>query len=310
MNYKIYKLAFSGAVHFGKKSLDDAEYTFCADTLFSALSQEAVKDGTEVLEKLYQFCVEGKLLFSDAFPYIVDTCFLPKPMTHIESDTEKGDSSVKKAYKKLQYIPAKDLAVYLSGKYDALQAPDLGHDLGTADIKVSASIRGEEETKPYRVGTYYFKEGNGLYIIVGYSEDKVLQFAEDLLDRLSYSGIGGKRASGMGRFTLYPGKMPQEIQQRLAGAGSKYMTLSVSLPRTDEIETVLEQAEYLLTKRSGFVGSETYSETQMRKRDLYVLKAGACVRNKYNGDIYDVSDHAGMHPVYRYAKPMFMEVDA
>jgi CRISPR-associated protein Csm4 len=310
MNYKIYKLAFSGAVHFGKKTLDDAEYTFCADTLFSALCQEAVKDGTEVLKKLYQFCAEGKLLFSDAFPYIGDTCFLPKPMTHIESDTEKGDSSVKKAYKKLQYIPAGELSVYLNGGYDALRAPDLGHDLGTADIKVSASIRGEEEAKPYRIGTYYFKEGNGLYLIVGYSEDGALHLAESLLKRLSYSGIGGKRASGMGRFTLYPGKLPQEMLKRLTGTGSKYMTLSVSLPRIEEMEVTLEQAEYLLAKRSGFVGSGAYSETQMRKRDLYVLKAGACVRNKYYGDIYDVSDHAGTHPVYRYAKPMFMEVDA
>ena len=87
------------------------------------------------------------------------------------------------------------------------------------------------------------------------------------------------------------------------------MTLSVSLPTDDELESALEGAEYLLIKRSGFVASEEYAKEQRRRRDLYVLKAGACIRRPYQGDVYDVADPDGGHPVYRYARPMFMEVD-
>ena len=72
-------------------------------------------------------------------------------------------------------------------------------------------------------------------------------------------------------------------------------------------EAALEQAHYLLVKRSGFVASETYAKEQLRKRDLYVMQAGSCFRTRFEGDVYDVSD-GGSHPVYRYAKPLLMEV--
>ena len=84
-----------------------------------------------------------------------------------------------------------------------------------------------------------------------------------------------------------------------------YMTLSVSLPNESEMESVLEDARYKIVKRSGFVASSNYRER--RKRDLYVLAAGACVTHKFEGDIYDVGSDDG-HAVYRYAKPVFMEV--
>lgn len=85
------------------------------------------------------------------------------------------------------------------------------------------------------------------------------------------------------------------------------MTLSMSLPLQDELEHALNGASYQLVKRSGFVNSENYSDVYMRKKDLYVFASGSCFFNKYQGDIYDVSSE-GSHPVYRYAKPMFLEV--
>jgi CRISPR-associated protein Csm4 len=310
MNYKIYQFVFHGAVRFGKNTLDDTDYSFCADTLFSALCLEALKNGQAALDRLYQYASTGQVLFSDAFPFMQDVYFLPKPMLHIEADNDRGDSTVKKAYKKLQFIPADDFSTYLKGEYDIRHAPDLNGNLGRTNLKVSASIRGEDETTPYRVGAYYFHEGNGLYIIVGYEDEAPVTFIEELLRGLSYSGIGGKRASGMGRFEVIPKKLPVSLQDRLERQGSTYEVLSVSLPKEEEMEQALGNAEYLLRKRSGFVASDTYAPNQLRKKDLYVLKAGSCVRQKYEGDIYDVSDKPGTHPVYRYAKPMFMEVDA
>lgn len=308
MDYRVYRMEFQSAVHFGRNSLEDGEYTFCADTLFSALCHEALKRGQDILNSFCQYAIRGELLLSDAFPFINDSCYLPKPVMRIDVGDSKGDSVIKKAYKKLKYIPAEALEVYLHGEYDVLNARDIS-ELGHFEMKVSAAVRGEEETRPYRVGCYYYNEGNGLYFIVGCKNLSIAQLTEELLESLSFSGIGGKRAAGLGRFELHKGTLPANIYNRLGKNGNRYMTLSVSLPKSDEIETALEEAEYLLCKRSGFVASDTYADEQQRKRDLYVLKSGACVKNMYGGDIYNVSDKNGAHPVYRYAKPMFMEVD-
>ena len=43
MNYTLYCLEFINGVHFGRGNLDSSEITFHADTLFSALFQEALK---------------------------------------------------------------------------------------------------------------------------------------------------------------------------------------------------------------------------------------------------------------------------
>lgn len=308
MEYKVYKLEFQGPVHFGKGSLEDSEYTFCADTLFSALCQEASKKGEAVLTKLYEYAKTDALLLSDAFPYQDDMLYLPKPMCRIEPKEDAGDSSIKKAYKKLKYILAEDMEDYLCGEYDIQYAPDM-NQIGVFDMKTAASLRGEEESVPYRIRTFSFQPDSGLYIIVGYQDKKVKELLEELLHGLAFSGLGGKRSSGFGRFQVLEETLPDCIYKRLTGTGRKYMTLSVSLPRDEELEQVLEKSEYLLVKRSGFVQSTSYAKEQMRKRDLYVFKTGSCVHVKYKGDIYDVSDTVGSHAVFRYAKPMFMEVD-
>lgn len=308
MDYRVYRLEFQSAVHFGRNSLEDGEYVFCADTLFSALCHEALKRGQDVLECFYQYVRNDELLLSDTFPYIGDTYYLPKPMKRIEAGDSKGDSVIKKAYKKLKYIPAQQLEIYLQGKYDVLNSQNIS-ELGHFEMKVSAAVRGEEETKPYRVGCYYYNKGSGLYVIVGYKDQAAVQLTEELLEGLMFSGIGGKRTAGLGRFNLLSGKLPSNIYSRLGKEGKQYMTLSVSLPLEDEMDNALIGAEYLLCKRSGFVASDKYAQEQQRKKDLYVLKAGACVETLYSGDVYDVSNERGNHPVYRYAKPMFMEVD-
>lgn len=307
MKYKLYRLKFQSAVHFGRNNLDEGEYFCCADTLFSALCQEALRMGDSVLKRFYHDTKEGGLLFSDLFPYMGGIYYIPKPMKHIESADSGGNSVIKKAYKKLKYIPMDMLDIYLHGEYDVLNAPGL-EKLGHFEMKTVVSVRGVSEPEPYRIGTYYYNPGNGLYFIVGYKEEKVLELTEKLLDNLSFSGIGGKKASGLGRFELFQGKLPEKFYAKLEQSGSRYMSLSVSLPTDDELETVLEGAEYLVCNRSGFIASEKYAAEQMRKKDLYVFKSGSCFKERFNGDVYDVSHKNGRHPVYRYAKPILVEV--
>ncbi|MBQ3692606.1 MAG: type III-A CRISPR-associated RAMP protein Csm4, partial [Clostridia bacterium] len=39
----------------------------------------------------------------------------------------------------------------------------------------------------------------------------------------------------------------------------------------------------------------------------YFLGSGSVVRRKFEGDVYEVGEN-GTHTVYRYSKPIFMEV--
>ncbi|MBR1692151.1 MAG: type III-A CRISPR-associated RAMP protein Csm4 [Lachnospiraceae bacterium] len=307
MNYKAYRLYFPVGIHIGRGTLEESGFSFGADTLFSALCIEARRRNKDDLEKLVSFVRDGQLLLSDALPYIGEHYYVPKPMLHIPSERD-GISTEKKAFKKLDYIPADKLERFLSGQLDAGRELNYFRNLGKEVSKTGASVRGEEQTVPYRVGMFQFSDHAGLYVIVGYEGEQILNFLEELLTALSYSGIGGKRSSGMGRFELFPCRLHEKLERRLTADGNRYMTLSVSLPADGELEAAVCGATYLLVKRSGFVASEEYADSLLRKRDLYVFRAGSCFAHTFQGDIFDVSSQ-GLHPVYRYAKPMFMEVD-
>lgn len=304
MNYKIYKMIFTQGVHFGEHSLEKSEITFQADTLFSALCIEALK--IDKLDELLESVKENNLVFSDAFPYMRQEFFIPKPMKKIEQVIQSEDMTTRKKFKKLEYIQVSLLDKYLKGQYPIDKGSDI-KQLGVHTLKTSASIRGNEEALPYRVGIYRFKKENGLYIVVGYDSQEILDLFDELFEMLSLSGIGGKKNSGLGHFDLEIAELPKELNQRLNTKG-EVMTLSVSLPTEDELGDVLDDSRYLLVKRSGFIDSYTYSKEQRRKKDIYLFKAGSCFNKTYQGDVYDVSS-GGNHPVYKYAKPLFMGVE-
>ena len=303
MKYSVYKLEFTTGVHFGEGALSESSNTFCADTLFSALYIEALK--LECADEFYEKVQNGQLLFSDAFPYMGDTYFLPKPMMYVEPK-DKGTSKDKKFYKKLKYLSPDQFAQFFNG---TLQKGDCdSQKLGHAENQVMAAVRNEgEDTLPYHLGNYCFEEGNGLYVIVAYQEEMDKLLMDELFESLSYAGIGGKRASGKGRFILRYGKHTESLMKMLEQKTGRYLLLSSALPKEEELDRAMESATYLLKKRSGFVASENYAEEQRKKKDLYTMQAGSCFQHPFEGSIYDVSD-GGAHPVYRYAKALFLEV--
>ncbi len=304
MNYSIYKFEFLTGVHFGNGMLNDTALTFPADSLFSAMYIEAMKMG--VAEQFYQAVHMDKLLISDMFPYVGDTYMMPKPMIYIEP-TDRGNSEEKKKYKKLKFLPVEQLESYLDGKLKL--ETDYMENFAESERQVMASIRnGEEDTVPYHVGVCRYKENNGLYLIMAWKDEAQLTLAEEILESLSYTGIGGKKSSGMGKFTFKKGKNSETLLRHLQKASAKQnILLSTALPRDEELENALEEASYLLMKRSGFVASDHYADELRKKHDLYVFAAGSCFKNRFVGDIYDVST-GGKHPVFRYGKPVFMGV--
>lgn len=323
MDYSIYKMEFYTETHFGKGMLNESSCAFQADTLFSALYIEALKMGCA--DEFYHMAKEGGLRFSDAFPYLGDQYLLPKPIIHVES-ADRGNAEEKKRWKKRKYLPAEQLGQFLKGTAEADEDP-MGES-GEYRQRTMASVRTNGDTEPYHVRVFQYYPGNGLYILVRYGEERQKVLAENLLDALSYTGIGGKKASGLGKFRLKTGKRAQIFDTGFASADlseeerktgkqtqvfdacpdrepKRYMLLSGALPADSELEEALEGSSYLLERRSGFVASASFAEEYRKKRDLFVFAAGSCFEHRFEGDIYDVSPGGG-HPVYRYAKPLFM----
>ncbi len=301
MEFKLYKFEFIAGVHFGKGTLERGEMIFRADTLFSALCQEALK--MDCLDKLVKMAYADRLLLSDAFPYKGRQFYIPKPCIYIEPKDRKGNSLEKKKFKRMQYIPADDMELYLSGCYTP--QPD---DFGNFVMKVSAALRGRDEAEPYRIQCFEFNDSCGLYVLVGCADNEVLEFVMQLLESLAYSGLGGKRHAGLGRFEGGWQKVPEYLRERLDDDSECQMLLSSALPEEDKLDEILTDASYKLLRRSGFVESVNYADQYMRKRDLYVFASGSCFKRRFSGTIPNVGV-GGSHPVYRYAKALFLGMD-
>lgn len=114
---------------------------------------------------------------------------IPKPMIYVTSGRQ-GESEQKKAYKKLKYLPVEQLDEFLKGSINF--KADVMKNYGQLRQQTMAHVRKEEDTLPFRVGTFYYAQGCGLYLIVAYASEEELSLAEELLESLSYTGIGGK----------------------------------------------------------------------------------------------------------------------
>lgn len=302
MDYMIAKLRFLTGVHFGNGILNDCANTFRSDVLFSALYIEAMKINRA--QEFYEAAKQGKLCFSDGLPFVGNQYLIPKPMIYVETDRKSHEEDRKK-FKRITYLPVEQLDMFLNGEYDAEENPM--EQFGKFQQQVRAAVRGREETLPYHVRNFYFGEKNGLYVIIAYKEEQLRVLAEELLEMLSYTGLGGKKTSGLGKFSLIRGKESKDLLTRLKKENGRHMLLSSALPKEEEMAHVLEGASYLLTKCSGFVASDTFADEQRKKRDIYMFASGSCFNQKFAGDIYDVAE-GGNHPVYRYGKPLFIGV--
>ncbi len=312
MQFTVYRLQFPNGVHFGAGTLWDSMNTLPADTFFSALCQEALAHGGETeLEALTSAVREGSFRLSDLFPFVGEKLYLPKPLYPVTRDQE-GDSIVKKSFKKLRYIPVSQWDNYLRGELNPVEAVGQLQHLGKSSVRTMSASRTPEKLEsgdmlPYSVGVYHFRPGSGLSLIAGFADEKLQDHFDTLLHSLSYSGIGGKRSAGLGRFTAEKMAVPAVLEQRLRGEKTPCMALSVCMTETDELENVMESARYLLLKRSGFIASPDYAPELRRKRDFYSFCAGSCFEKRFVGNIFDVGG-SGAHPVYRYAAALWMEI--
>ena len=327
MNCYLYKLSFLTPLHCGAgesaKSLDSSSASICADTLFSALcSQAAVDGGPEAASELCAAAKEGEALFSDLFPYHGEELYIPKPAMLPAAFSETLAADKKKVMKSLEYIPILKLDDYASsmrGKA-AFEIDGIFKDFASAESIEKVSLKGREESSPYCVAATVFNAKCGLYGIVLSKNQEILTKIKRLLRLLGAGGIGGKVSSGYGKFKILGDEIEMENVNEAVDAQTtalwrmlsaenvpSYLSLTTSLPADGELEEALTGALTTVRRRGGFVTSEEYGAA--RKKDTqYFLGAGSLFRRKYKGSLYNVAS-GGVHPVYRYSKPIFLGVD-
>lgn len=323
MHYYLYKLAFSTPVHFGADvpgiGEEKCKPTACADTLFSALCHEILLlQGTHGIATFYEMTESGNLLLSDLMPYDENNYYLPKPvlaLPHKEKSAQKEDEAIsvkKKKMKKLTHIPLKDWYDYLTGA-DTFEPnpPDLWQEIVTTKVAVSRTT--SQDSDPYSVSGYVFKKDAGLYFIVGLKEEKFKETLSRVLESLGYSGIGGERSSGYGKFEIVDDfeissqsgiEAEKLLYNLLTQKAERYLSLSVVSPKPSEIK---ELDSYKLIPRKGFVLSTSYADKPLQRKQVTMLASGSCFSEKIEGQILDLSKD-GSHPVYRYGKALMIGV--
>ena len=298
MTYKMYIMNFHTA-HFGAGSLDSSKMTFAADRLFSALVLEAKKMGK--MEEFVSIAGQDDFVLTDAFPYQSGP-FLPKPIGFPKFEQPDLTTDVKevrrqaKMAKKLQFIPLDKFDSYVNGT--------LFKDADHAVTNIVTKNQPHVDGNLFQVSTVRFRDESCLYVIAKESE-----LLNELMTSLQYTGIGGKRSSGYGRFDLTILDLPDGFKNRLTKAHQgPVMTLTTSLPVEKELEYAMGTGSYLLSKSSGFAFS-TETKENYRKQDLYKFASGSTFSETYTGQIVDVRPLDFPHEVLNYAKPLFFKME-
>ena len=319
MNCFLYRLRFNTPVHFGSSdsalSLYESEDHFRADTLFSALCHTALQlYGNDGFGKLPDMAKTGRLLLSDAMPWAGDAYYLPKPC-HAARTERELPADRRKAMKKLAWVPLDRLEEYCEAVKTGVLFECEAVSFGKAFESTKAVVPEQGDATPYPVGLFRFRENCGLYFLAALADPREQAWLTGLVEALGISGIGGKVTAGYGKFsiaqildlnTAAPSRW-KRLSALSNGESPRSLLLTTSLPRSEELESALEDADFRLVRRAGFAASEQYARTPCKKQTQYFLSAGSVVKHCFSGDLYEVGDGAA-HPVYRYSKPLFLGV--
>ncbi|MEX6494862.1 type III-A CRISPR-associated RAMP protein Csm4 [Fusobacterium animalis] len=333
MTYLLYKLRFPNGIHIGTASgntLEETMISVYSDTFYSALFNEYMKIYNN--DKLYEISEAENFLVSDLLPFKekddkTTDFYLPKPFISIVRKEIKKDDEEKidrKKVKATNFIPADKLGEYFSFLKNGKNFPVIDDNFGKKQLYTKNKVSLEnEDTQLYNIEIFKFNEKSGLYFIVKLPEDEKWQeIFQNILDSLALTGIGGKKNSGFGDFTIeedpmiFDGldfeKIESEsdafINRALFSVEKNFLILSSYSPKIEEIEKIKENGNfYQLIKRSGFVNSSLYSEQAEKRKQVYMLSSGSVLNFKPEGKILDLNLH-GKHSIYRMGKPIVLGV--
>ena len=335
MRYKLYTLKFSTPVHFADADfggdLDKSSITCSADTYFNALCFEASQRSVDLFKILIDKFTQNRLKISSLFPYYkndtVDDVqfYLPKPCNIIDKMDELSSYSEQKQYHnqlkkadKEKFIRVSKLKSWLKSTTttNILDIVNPIFAIKTTSNKVSCR---QEESLPYFVSSYQFSKNAGLYFIVGFEDDSDIDFIEPIIESLGYSGIGGKKSSGYGKYSF--GEDPWELDEKFAfyqddlilykmlnTKNARFMAITPIIPELSDIRFMALTGTYNLFKRSGYIYDKN-THIKLRKNDVYMIAEGSLLLEKIQGILLKEEYDKISYPIYRYGMGMFVGID-
>ena len=324
MRHILYKLTFSSPVHFAgdaRGALEQVSMLCRSDTFFSALCTEAASSGLDVEELMIQPAAKGELLISDLLPWHREELYLPRPMLppalpqagFATMRLAAQGSAARKKMKKLQYLPVLQLEAYLAWVKGQGELPEYDNAFGAAEVGQRVNCRGAE-TLPYFVAGFSFQEEAGLYFVLALSDAVDAAKLTKLVESLGYTGIGGKRSSGFGKFRL--AEAPVDMLDKGASPAAaallgllrdngadQYMALSTLCPAAKDL-SVVSQGRYALVPRGGFVGSAAYASSPVKRDSVHMVASGACFSSRVGGQVVCLGEE-GSHKVYRMGQSLY-----
>ena len=330
--YAILPLRFIAPVHFGDAAqgsgLQEVGLTCRADTLYSALTVEALRKSQSTFEAWIRKTMDGSIRLSDLLPwYFKDhqyEWYIPKPVIAVKREGEttretleeaRSRSAFRKQEKKRAFLRASEMGLYLDDLVYHTSSLDEEPIFGAVGVDTHFNGR---TAKPYGVGSFSFAENAGLYLLLGLSQAEDLEMVTSLIAWLGLSGIGGRRSGGMGKFELAHDPILLEagddwedhddtaLYDMLQKEDGTQMVVSSFLPCADEV-SIAAEGRGLWLKRSGFTWTEGM-EAPVKEKSIYMMAAGSTFPSRMDGRIADVSTPAVGHPVYRYGKGFFLGV--
>ena len=328
MKTYIYKLHFTTPAHFGMDSLTNSTSTCLADTLFSAICIRWIEIFGN-LNELVKIVEENKFLISDTFPYVDKQLYIPKPVIYLENKFEGESKLDKKEMKSINYIPIDKLNDYIKfllyggdlpfnynvefSREELIRKASILREVNENNQNLNSSVDDlkKKNTELYNISVYRFLDGCGLYFILK-CEENIKPKIDISLDSLSFSGLGGKRSSGYGKFE-FESYESREFDELLNKKADYYMSLTTFLPTSEEIKNFdKNKSTYTLIQRGGFIESKDYkissNRASKKKKPIVMFGAGSCFDIKFKGQLYNVSKDNNRHPVYKYGKPLFLGV--
>ncbi|WP_298465779.1 type III-A CRISPR-associated RAMP protein Csm4 [uncultured Mitsuokella sp.] len=331
MNYFLYPLRFDAPVHFGTAEcgggLEHTRFTLSSDALFSALLAEMYHADETVSARTFLDKVQkGQLRFSDLLPWQETSngelyFYLPRPILPVKPADCSSMSyasvchmaSAWKRQKKIGYIRASRMAAYIKAVQEGRSFIE-ENTFGQEVLRQRVNCR-EEESLPYFVDSFIFDNSSGLYVILAAEQEEDAAFFANVLTFVGFSGLGGKRSSGYGKFHMADDRIQLDdyeicgaddaaLYHLLQGKQSSWqMALSSVIPEESELDLVCRGA-YRLRRAGGFVTDDSFAE---KKNSICLIEAGSCFRARINGQIISLGTHGG-HPILRCGYGLYVGI--
>jgi len=300
---------FKGGLHFSRGKADNydkSQTLLHSDTLKSAIFVSALAlYGEEKINKA--FLEDFKI--SSAYPFYHSPSkdepyyFYPKPMVKLPFHIAHANN-LSKSIKKIRYIEQSLFKEILSAKEEEIELEENnffnGEFVSRASIKdtlkkdgcedifksqsyqhVSISRDMSGDSNPYYVDRLYFHPNAGLFFLLDCENDVIRQRVYSALRLLADNGLGTDKNTGHGHFEFDPKKDVEEVSFLDFSDAKHHMNLSLYLPRDKAEISDIEQSDYALEKRGGFIASpQNSNHLTIRKRAVYMFTEGSIFPKK------------------------------